>query len=128
MGVMRWQRGLMVAILSAPALIAYAQPSQTEQSAWDCSGPWHMWGGDWGWWWTMPLLFMLLMFGACSAVTYFIGHRLGAGHCFRRWATARGEWNDAAHTALQILNKRYATGEIQKQEYEEKKATLLAGR
>jgi uncharacterized membrane protein len=34
---------------------------------------------------------------------------------------------DPSHSALQILNERYARGEIQKDEYTEKKAAILSG-
>jgi uncharacterized membrane protein len=30
------------------------------------------------------------------------------------------------HSAMQILNERFARGEIQKQEYEERKSTILS--
>jgi len=33
---------------------------------------------------------------------------------------------DPTYSALQILNERFARGEIQKQEYEEKKAAILS--
>jgi uncharacterized membrane protein len=33
----------------------------------------------------------------------------------------------STHTAMQILNERFARGEIQKDEYEERKATILSG-
>jgi uncharacterized membrane protein len=33
----------------------------------------------------------------------------------------------ATHSALQILNERFARGEIQKDEYEDKKAAILSG-
>jgi len=37
------------------------------------------------------------------------------------------QWNPS-YSALQILDERYARGEIQKEEYEERKATILSGR
>jgi uncharacterized membrane protein len=41
------------------------------------------------------------------------------------WSSPSG---DPTHSALQILNERFARGEIPKQEYEEKKAAILSGR
>jgi uncharacterized membrane protein len=37
-------------------------------------------------------------------------------------------WSDRSHSALQILNERFARGEIQKDEYGEKKVAILSGR
>lgn len=42
----------------------------------------------------------------------------------RRWGNMPGMWH--SHSALQILNERYAKGEITKEEYEERKKTLTS--
>jgi len=127
MGIKHSVPRLLALFFSAQASFALAQ-SAPQQSVWDCSGPWHMWSGGWGWWWIFPLFFMLMMIGVCAAAIYFIGHRSGSGHHFGPWHMASGRpWGDSTHSALQVLNERFARGEIQKQEYEEKKATILSG-
>ncbi len=104
---------------------------QTQQPSWNGPGPWHMWHGGWGFWWMFPL-FMLFMFFVC-VVVFFIGHRSGGWH--RRWGPCQmmdrpfgaGHSSlDPAYSALQILNERFARGEIEKQEYEEKRASILS--
>jgi len=110
-------------------LLAFAQ--QNQQPPWDWPGPWHMWHGGWGFWWIFPL-FMLFMILIC-VVIFFLGHRSGGGH--RHWGPCQmmdrpsgpGRSSlDPTHSALQILNERFAKGDIQKQEYEEKKAAILS--
>ena len=49
--------------------------------------------------------------------------RLVAGPRWRRGFGGSGMWH--AHSALTTLNERYAKGEIDKEEYEERKKTLL---
>lgn len=105
------------------------QPTGPQQPPWGWPGPWHMWSGGWGFWWIFPL-FMLLMIIVCVAI-FFLGHRLGSGpHHWGPWQMMdRGRsWADPTYSALQILNERFAKGEIQKQEYEEKKAIILSSR
>jgi len=46
------------------------------------------------------------------------------GHRGRRWGGMPGMWQ--SHSALTILNERYAKGEISKEEYEERKKTLTS--
>jgi len=76
----------------------------------DWSGPWHMWGG-WGFGWMIfPMLMMVVIIAMC---VFFMMR----GHGFSR--------RDSASTALQLLNERFAKGEISKDEFEEKR-TLLA--
>lgn len=81
-------------------------------------GPGHMWWGDGGgFWWGGPL--MILGWIAVGVIIFLLVRRSGDG----RHPPHRG---DPTHSALQILNERFARGEIQKPEYEEKKAAILA--
>jgi len=105
------------------------QPASPPQPPWDWPGPWYMWHGGWGFWWIFPL-FMLIMIIGC-VVAFFLGHRAGGGH--RHWGPWHmmdrlpgRSWGDPTYSALEILNERFAKGEIQKQEYEERKAAILS--
>jgi putative membrane protein len=103
-------------------LLALAQQTQSSSpQPWDWPAPWHMmWSGGWGFWWIFPLFMFLMMIGC---VAFFVsGHRSGGGHMHRGGRS----WGDPASAALQILNERFAKGEIQKQEYEEKKTAILS--
>lgn len=117
-------------------LLAFAQQTQQppgqQQPSWGWAGPWHMWSGGWEFWWIMPLC-MLFMMILCVAI-FLLGHRSGNG--YRHWGPCRmmdrlsgrgRSSSDPTHSSLQILNERFAKGDIQKQEYEEKKASILTG-
>jgi putative membrane protein len=104
-------------------LAAFAQQTQQSPGPWDWPGPWHMWSGGWGFWWVFPL-FMVFMIIACVAMFLF-GHR-ARGDELPHWASGRSLSNPS-DSALQILNERFAKGEIKKEEYEEKKAAIVSG-
>jgi len=80
---------------------------------WD--GPWHMWGG-WGFGWIFPLLMMVFVIAVCA----FFMTRMFSGHGASR--------PDPASSALQLLNERFAKGEISKEEFEEKRSILTLPR
>ena len=101
-------------------LPALAQQTQQSTGPWDWPGPWHMWSGTWGFWWIFPLIVII----ACVAML-LLGHRAGEGG-LPHWGPGRSS-GDPTCSALQILNERFAKGEIKKEEYEEKKAAIVSG-
>jgi putative membrane protein len=95
-------------------------------------GPWHMGGDGYGWhfWWMGPMmmLFMLLLAAAVISLLFIRQPWSGGQHQGGPpWPMAERMWGSPTHSALGILNERFARGEIQKDEYEDKKATILSG-
>ena len=103
-------------------LLAFAQQSEQSPGPWNWPGPWHMWSGGWGFWWVFPLI-MVFVIIACIAML-LLGYRAGVG--VPHWGPGRSS-GDPSYSALQILNERFAKGEIQKQEYEEKRNAIVSG-
>jgi putative membrane protein len=94
-------------------------------------GPWHMWayGGAWHFWLMVP---MMIFFFLLLCAVLFIFARGAFGHWGSPFYGGPGHMpdrfsGDATRSALQILNERFARGEIQKEEYAEKKVALLSG-
>lgn len=63
-------------------------------------------------WWLIPLILIALCFF------------WGKGCCFRRRDRFTDDPSKTDETALEILDKRYARGEIDEQEYERKKERI----
>jgi putative membrane protein len=82
------------------------------RGGWGMMGPGMMGGFGWGW---LPLLVIvfwgLVIWGIVAAVRSASGRR----GCDR----------STTESALEVLKRRYAQGEIKKKEYEEKKRDLL---
>jgi putative membrane protein len=110
----------LAALAQTPAA---PQPPAAPSPQWYGPGPWWMWGDGIGWqyWWICPLmmLFMIVVFAAI----FFTFRRTGGDGSHR----FEPPWRTSQHSALQILSERFARGEIQRTEYEEKKATILSG-
>ncbi len=76
-------------------------------------GGWGMMGG-FGWMWLMPIFFILFWGLVIWGIVALV----------RGLSESRGYDSSKANSALEVLKKRYAQGEINKEEYEEKKKDL----
>ena len=89
------------------------------------------WGSHLHWFWIMPFLFMILMFVFAIRMIrrtgnsqWCFGNRTG-WKPFDEWKSGQGStvcwWPE---TPLQVLNQRYASGEITKAQYEQMKRDI----
>ncbi len=106
---------------AAAAGLILSSPVSAQQSSGPYYGP-HMWGGGWHGTFMGPLM-MLVFFAIAVLVVVLVvrwvgGHGHGHGH---------GPWTSpppATRTPLDILRERYARGEIDTAEYEERRRVL----
>ena len=85
-------------------------------------GPEHFW---WGGWWIFPIVMPLVMVVVLVAVLYFV---FGRGSFRPPWwsDSDRPSSHKVSETAIEIVQKRYAKGEITREEFETIRRYLLA--
>ena len=113
---------LLMLACSSFVFAADQAPTQPYPWPWWHTMPWP------AFWWIFPLMFFVMM----VVIFIFMMRRGGMGCMWRDRMMDRSEFRDTmkrpgaepSDSALEILNKRYAKGEIDKQEYEEKKAAI----
>jgi putative membrane protein len=104
---------LILALLSFLSIwtIVYAHVPEREYPM----GPWAMWWGHGAGWWMFPFIMIVVIMIICFL---FLGRR----GCRSSWC-GFGDQKDT-ETPLDILKKRYAKGEISKEEFEVMKKDL----
>ncbi|MGD0887240.1 MAG: SHOCT domain-containing protein [Thermodesulfovibrionales bacterium] len=81
-------------------------------------------GYGYGFWWIFPIIIIAMM-----AICFFMMRgRMGSKMCRPGFRSTGGRDEDASESALDILNKRYARGEINKEEYDEKIRGISQGK
>ncbi len=103
--------GIIVVILTFTPLV-FGAISGWQYGGWGMMGPGMM--GGFSWMWLIPVFWMVFLGLIIWAIVASI----------RSSSESRGSDFSEADSALELLKKRYARGEIDKQEYEEKKKDL----
>jgi putative membrane protein len=119
----------------AVALSLAALPAFAQQAAGNGGGPGpmygygHMWGWGGGMGWHIgimffPFLLLLALIGVVALILWLVRwsspagrHHHGCPHCWHRW-------QQQGRGALDILEERFARGEIGKEEFEDKRRLL----
>jgi putative membrane protein len=94
----------------------------------------YCWGGHFHWIWVMPFFFMVLflVFG-CRSARHAGSWRQGARSRYGWWpdgccGPSRGsQEHRPVETPEEILDRRYAQGEITKEQYKQMKSDITAG-
>lgn len=99
----------------------------------DFRGPWgpgHMWGGGWGGGWAGgphmilgPFMMLLALIGIVALVLWLVRAFSHRGHGMAGCPLC-GHGAGPGHSALNILAERFARGEIDKTEFEDKKRLI----
>lgn len=104
---------------TAGAGLALAPASVWAQGPSDGYGPHMMWGGGWYGMIFGPLFFVLVLVAVIAAVVLLVRWLGGPWH-----GTAAARHDAPGRAPLDILKERFARGEIDKEEFEERRRVL----
>jgi putative membrane protein len=104
-------------VAAAAAWLSGAAPALAQQAQEPYRGPGMMWGDGWGGWLFGPIAFLLFIIAVVALV-------IAVARWFGRSGTAAGDPQPAQKTAIDILKERFARGEIDVEEYREKRRLL----
>ena len=119
-------------LLTSGALLLMTLPAHAQQQTPSGPGPMygyhHMWGGGWGWHPGIviaPFILLLAVIGFVAMILWLVRWASHGGH--HHWF-GHGVCPHCGHgherSALDILEQRFARGEIDKAEFEEKRKLL----
>ena len=132
----------LAALLAPIAIALTASSALAQQTPQTPPGPgpmWgygHMWGGGWGWHAGAvlgPFILLLALVGVVALILWLVRWQLHGGHhqwyghggcprCGQGYCPHCGK--GGARSALDILEERFARGEIDKAEFEERRKLL----
>ena len=120
---------LVFIVISEPLQALAQQTTPQPPQGYYGPGPWHMWSDGYGWhfWWMFPFMMFFFLLAFAAAIFLFARSSHGPRHWGLPSSSVDQRWGDPTYSALQILNERFARGEIQKDEYTDKKAAILSG-
>ncbi len=102
------------------AIAAVAAPAAAQQGGPGWDRGWHMYDGGWMWWMPFHGILSLLLVAAVVVGVVFLIRWLWHGTEARPTAGSRRE-------ALELLDLRYARGEIDRDDYLQRKKDLAGG-
>ena len=103
----------LISVLLGMWLLSPALAQQTQTPTYGS----HMWNSGWHGWFFGPLMMIAFVIVAVVVVVFLVRFLGGAGH-------GTGKYERSEKTPLDILKERYAKGEIEKEEFEERQRVL----